>query len=93
MGLVAEGSGWAITTAGCFHRARRHHDSVRATPFPGRNFVRTASLFTTEVYPDTTSKLIHKALSSLIRQYFTAPMCKRHSWLKGDFLTMEDQTA
>lgn len=93
VGLVAEGSGWAITTAGCFYRAHRYHDFVNAVPFPGRNFVRTVSLFTTEVYPDTTSKLIHKALCSLIRQYFTEPMCKRHLWLKGDFCTMEDQAA
>ncbi|WP_170763637.1 LysR family transcriptional regulator [Ruegeria lacuscaerulensis] len=88
-GLVAEGSGWAITTAACFHRAQRFHDSVKVIPFPGRNFVRTVSLFTTEVYPETTSKLIQKVMVNLIRQHFTDPMCKAHFWLKDEFVTLE----
>ncbi len=93
IGLVAEGSGWAITTAACFHRAQRFHDSVKALPFPGRNFVRTVSLFTTEVYPETTSKLIQKVMTQLIRQHFTEPMAGSHGWLKNDFRTMEGEAA
>ncbi|WP_425078512.1 LysR substrate-binding domain-containing protein [Ruegeria denitrificans] len=89
IGLVAQGSGWAITTAACFHRTQRFHNSVKAMPFPGSNFVRTVSLFTTEVYPATTSVLIQKAMSKLIRQHFTRPMCARHNWLKNEFRTME----
>ncbi len=93
IGLVAEGAGWAITTAACFHRAQRFHDSVKAMPFPGRNFVRTVSLFTTEVYPETTSALIQKVMEKLIRQHFTEPMCKKHVWLKNEFRTMEAEAA
>jgi len=93
IGLVAEGSGWAITTAACFHRAQRFHDNVNIIPFPGRNFVRTVSLFTTEVYPETTSKLIQKAMVNLIRQHFTDPMGKTHIWLKDDFVTLEAEAA
>ncbi|SLN24905.1 LysR family transcriptional regulator [Ruegeria meonggei] len=93
MGLVAEGSGWAITTAACFHRAQKFHDSVQAIPFPGRNFVRTVSLFTTEVYPETTSALIQKVMTKLIRQHFTDPMCATHAWLRNDFRTMDTDAA
>ncbi|SMO74275.1 LysR family transcriptional regulator [Ruegeria faecimaris] len=93
IGLVAEGTGWTITTAASFHRAHRFHDQVRVVPFPGRNFVRTVSLFTTDVYPETTSKLIQRAMGKLIRQHFTDPMCASHAWLKGEFRTMENEAA
>ncbi|WP_170468958.1 LysR family transcriptional regulator [Ruegeria arenilitoris] len=93
IGLVAQGSGWAITTAACFHRTQRFHNSVKAMPFPGRNFVRTVSLFTTEVYPEATSELLQKVLVKLIRQHFTRPMCAKHPWLKDDFRTMEGEAA
>lgn len=89
VGLVAEGSGWAITTAASFRRARRFHDSVKALPFPGRNFVRTVSLFTTDVYPVSTSLLIHKALSKLIKQNYCDPISSRLRWLENDFRTLE----
>ncbi len=89
VGLVSEGSGWAITTAASFNRARRFHDSVKALPFPGRNFVRTVSLFTTDVYPKSTSKLIHNIISKLIQDNYTNPMCAKLPWLENGFRTLD----
>ena len=58
MGMVAEGSGWAITTPTCYGRARRFHDRIMLRPFPGREFTRTLSLLTTDVYPANMAALI-----------------------------------
>lgn len=85
VGLVAEGNGWAVTTAASFRRAERFHDHVQAQPFPGRNFVRTVSLFTTDIYPSSTSRLIHKTLCQLIGQTFIDPMCAKYPWLEEEF--------
>jgi DNA-binding transcriptional LysR family regulator len=93
VGLVAEGSGWAITTAASYRRAERFHSNVKALPFPGRNFVRTVSLFTTDVYPASTSLLIHKVLSRLIKQNFCDPMNAKLPWLENDFRTLESGLA
>ncbi len=89
VGLVAEGSGWAITTAASFRRAERFHGSIVARPFPGRNFVRTVSLFTTDVYPVSTSLLIHNVLGKLIQRNFCDPMCKKYGWLESEFRTLK----
>ncbi len=92
IGLVAEGSGWAITTAASYYRARRFHENTRALPFPGKSFARTVSLFTTSVYPPTTSRLIHNTLYNLIRQHVSEPMTARFPWLKDDFRTLPTPT-
>lgn len=88
IGLVAEGSGWAITTAASYYRARRFHDDTRALPFPGKSFARTVSLFTTSVYPPTTTRLLHSTLHNLIRLHVTEPMTVKFPWLKDDFRTL-----
>ncbi len=88
VGLVAEGSGWAVTTVASLQRAQRFHNSVKAMPFPGRNFVRTVSLFTTDVYPTSTSLLIHKVLSKLIQNKLCNPMSAKFPWLDKDFRTL-----
>ena len=88
VGLVAEGSGWAVTTAASFRRARRFHDSINAQPFPGRNFVRTVSLFTTDVYPRSTSLLIHRILGKLIQTNYCDPIGAKHRWMENEFRTL-----
>lgn len=88
IGLVAGGSGWTITTAASYYRARRFHENTRALPFPGKSFARTVSLFTTNVYPSSTTRLIHSTLQNLIRQHVTEPMISRFPWLNDDFRTI-----
>ncbi len=88
IGLVAGGSGWTITTAASYYRARRFHENARALPFPGKSFARTVSLFTTNVYPSSTTRLIHTTLQDLICQHVTEPMISRFPWLSEDFRTI-----
>ncbi len=92
IGLVAENSGWTITTAASYHQAGRFHHDTRILPFPGKSFARTVSLFTTDVYPETTSRMIHRTLLSLIRRHVTGPMTTQFAWLADDFRTISPQT-
>ncbi len=89
MGMVAEGSGWAITTPACYGRARRFHDRIALVPFPGKEFTRTLSLFTTEVYPTSMADLIAQTLRRLINQHFVDPVTKRYPWLTPGFRVLE----
>ena len=89
LGMVAEGSGWAITTPACYGRARRFHDRIDLHPFPGKEFTRTLSLFTTDVYPANMAVLIAQALRRLITQHFTDPVTQRYPWLAPGFRVLE----
>ncbi len=89
MGMVAEGSGWAITTPTGYGRARRFHDRIALCPFPGREFTRTLSLFTTEVYPGNMAALIAQSLRRLIHMHFVDPVTQRYPWLTPGFRVLE----
>ncbi|EDZ46798.1 transcriptional regulator, LysR family [Rhodobacterales bacterium Y4I] len=91
IGLVAESSGWTVTTAASYHRAQRFHDKVRVVRFPGKSFARTVSLFTSSVYPAATSQLIHEALQKSLRHHFTDPISARFPWLAEEFRTLPAQ--
>ncbi|WP_171103485.1 MULTISPECIES: LysR family transcriptional regulator [unclassified Ruegeria] len=93
IGLVAEGSGWTITTVGSYLRAKEFHGQTRVAPLPGKGFIRTVSLFTTDVYPASTSRLIHKTLQALITQYFVEPMQTQYPWLSDQFVTLPRSAA
>lgn len=88
IGLVADSSGWTITTAASYFRAIRYHDSTKVLAFPGKSFVRTVSLFTSNVYPATTSKLIHNTMQNLMDMHFVDPMTSRFEWLRNEFRTI-----
>ncbi len=90
IGMVAEGSGWAITTPASFMRARRFHSRVSLLPFPGKGFVRTLSLFTTEVYPEAMADMIAGTLRRLIARHFVDPIANNHAWLSSDFRLLEN---
>lgn len=89
LGMVADGSGWAITTPASFVRARRFHDQIVLHPYPGKGFVRTLSLFSTEVFPKATAEMIADALRRLIHRYFVDPISKNYDWLSPGFRVLE----
>jgi DNA-binding transcriptional LysR family regulator len=89
IGMVAEGSGWTITTPASYMRARRFHSRVTLLPFPGKGFVRTLSLFTTEVYPETMAELIASTMRRLIARHFVDPIANSYAWLSSDFRLLE----
>lgn len=88
MGMVAESSGWTITTAASYLRASDVFENTRVISLPGRMFVRTVSLFTSEVYPVATSRLIYSTLQNLIARHFITPMTLRFPWLTDEFRTL-----
>ena len=85
MGMVADGSGWAITTPACYFRAKRFHGRIALVPFPGKGFTRTLCLFTTDDYPEAMAEIISGSLRRLISQYFVDPVTRSHPWLSNDF--------
>ena len=89
--LVAESSGWTITSAASYFRARRFHNRVRVLPLPHKRFARTVSLFTTNVYPKDTSELIATSIRKLVELYFTEPVAKSLPWLRNEFHVLGDQ--
>ena len=93
IGLVAENCGWTITTIASYHRAQRFHDKVQVMRFPGKNFARIVSLFTTHVYPAATSELILEALQTSLRNRFTEPVAARFPWLADEFYIIPAEAA
>jgi DNA-binding transcriptional LysR family regulator len=83
--MVADGSGWAITTPNSYLRARRFHDRVTLHPFPSRGFARTLSLFTTEDYPQNVTDMIAATLRRLISRHMIEPVSSRTPWLASSF--------
>jgi len=89
IGMVADNSGWAITTPASYMRARRFHSRVSLLPFPGKGFTRTLSLFTTEVYPEAMADMIASTLRRLIARHFVDPIANSYAWLSSDFRLLE----
>ncbi|MCB2130460.1 MAG: LysR family transcriptional regulator [Rhodobacteraceae bacterium] len=85
LGMVAEGSGWAITTPASFHRAKRFHDRIALHPFPRKRFSRMLSLFSNEYYPETTIEFIAETLRRSLSRHIVSPLVERFPWLGTDF--------
>jgi len=83
--MVAEGSGWTITTPASFMRAKRFHGRVALHPFPGKGFQRTLSLFTSDIYPSHMSDMIAAVLKRLIMRHTVEPILSQASWLAPSF--------
>jgi DNA-binding transcriptional LysR family regulator len=88
IGMVAEGSGWAITTPASYLRARRFHGRVTLHPFPGKDFARVLSLFTTEVYVQPVAEMILATLRRLIEVHFMKFALAEMPWLADSFYLM-----
>jgi len=85
IGMVAEGSGWAVTTAASYVRAQRFHDRISLHPFPEKGFARTLSLFSAEVYPQSMAQMIAGTMRRLIARHFVEPMTNQVPWLQPQF--------
>ncbi len=91
LGMVAEGSGWAITTPSSYVRAKRFHGRFALHPFPGKGFSRTLSLFTTEVYPQPVAEMIFETLRRLIARHVVEPLTAQHPWLVPGFQLLSEK--
>jgi len=90
IGMVAEGSGWAITTPASYLRAKRFHGRVTLHPFPGKSFSRTLSLFTTEIYVLSVAEMILATLRRLINLHFMKFAINEMPWLADSFFLMPE---
>lgn len=85
LGMVADGSGWAITTPASYVRAKRFQDRIVLHPYPGPGFNRTLSMFSTELYPQATAELIAGSLRRMIHRAFVDPLVRSDAWLSPGF--------
>ncbi|HFQ15250.1 MAG TPA: LysR family transcriptional regulator [Rhodobacteraceae bacterium] len=90
IGMVAEGSGWAITTPAGYLRAKRFHRQVRLHPYPGKGFTRMLSLYTTELYVLPVAEMILTTLRRLIDVHFMKFAHAEMPWLADSFYLMPD---
>ncbi|UXX83903.1 LysR family transcriptional regulator [Roseovarius pelagicus] len=90
MGLVAEGSGWAITTPLNYMRARRFHRQITLIPFPGKGFARYISVFTSDVHSDAVTDTVAGTLRRLVQARAVDPAVERMPWLQGLFALSTD---
>ena len=88
LAMVAGGAGWAITTAVSYMRARRFHGRIALAPFPGKEFARSLSLFTTELYPAAVPRAIYTILHTLIERHIVKPAVTEMPWLRGSLMTL-----
>ncbi len=85
IGMVADGSGWAITTPLSYLRARRFHAQTVLHRFPGKSFTRHLSVFTAEEYAQSVAQMIASTLRRLIQLRAIEPAVEQMPWLQDIF--------
>ena len=86
-GLIASGTGWAITTPVGFLRARRFHDQVDLFALPFAGFSRTISLFHRQDWMPEVASVIAESLRSILREQVVEPGQAAAPWI-GDALSI-----
>ncbi|WP_300037742.1 LysR family transcriptional regulator [uncultured Roseobacter sp.] len=86
MGMVADGTGWAITTPTNYLRARRFSERVTILPLPGKEFARSISLLAQADLAPATTRLVWQHMRRLISDYAIEPALQQLPWLRGRFI-------
>jgi hypothetical protein len=92
MNMVAEGHGWTIATPTNFMRARRFHRQIKLVPFPGKDFARYVSIFTTDLCAPHILTAVNQTLRNLTQSHSITPMTEKFPWLRGQFNLMPTDT-
>ena len=85
--LVANGSGWTISTAVGFLRARRFHDRVDLHRLPFASFSRTVSLLHRPDWMPEIALTVARILSDILRERVVEPGREAIPWI-GDGLSI-----
>ena len=85
MALVAQNSGWAITTPCSYGRSKRFHAEVRLLPFPRKGFARTISMFVAEQQAREVGLLVATAVRSRLATENLGPVIGAYPWLSDSF--------
>lgn len=91
MALIAQGSGWAITTPSCYARAKRFQQQVKLVPFPAQEFARRISIFVAEPQALSVAKFISATMRNLLATRAIDPTTERHPWLKDRYRLLADE--
>ncbi|MDA4846627.1 LysR family transcriptional regulator [Hoeflea poritis] len=92
IGMVADGSGWAITTPLSYLRARRFHGQTVLHPFPGKSFARFISIFTAEEYAQGVARMIANTMRRLIHLRTIEPAVQQIRWLEEGFYVLPERS-
>jgi len=90
MALVAQGSGWTITTPGCYVRAKRFRSQVALLPFPNKEFARTISLFVAEERATGVARLVSAAMRGFLSIHAIGPVVEQYGWLADRYRLLPD---
>ena len=93
MSMVAEGAGWAITTATNYIRATRFHRQIELLPFPEKGFARYMSVFTTGLHPSTAAQSVAGTLRHLLQARAIDPAVGKMPWLSEVFALLPERDA
>lgn len=93
MGMVADGSGWAISTPLGYLRAQRFHSRTVMHRFPSSSFARYLSVFTTEEYAQGVAQMITSTMRRLIKMRAIEPAVEAIPWLEDAFYLQPESVA
>ncbi len=82
-GLIANGTGWAISTPLGYLRAQRFQSQVEIFPLPFAGFSRTISLFHQSDWTDEISNVISNAVRNILKAQVVVPGLSALPWLRG----------
>ncbi len=83
--LVANGTGWTITTPLSLLRGERFADAIDAHPLPGAEISRQIVLYATDDWTREVPAQIADLAKDLIEEHFLRPAHQRMPWLKDSF--------
>ncbi len=90
MALVAQNSGWAITTPSNYARSQRFHAQIKLLPFPRKGFARRISMFVGDQDMSDLAQTILVALRSQLSTYSIGPTHDAYPWLQESFRLITD---
>ncbi|PHQ78091.1 MAG: LysR family transcriptional regulator [Thalassobium sp.] len=90
LALVAQNSGWAITTPSNYARSKQFQGGVRLIPFPRKGFARTISMFVAAPHLADLAQTIGATLRSQLATHSIGPITEAHPWLVDGYRLITD---
>ena len=87
--MVADKTGWTITTPLGFLRAQRFQENVELIPLPFGKMSRTISLTARKDAMVRMPQEVAKILRPIIQEQVVSPLTNRMPWLKDNFRSLE----
>jgi DNA-binding transcriptional LysR family regulator len=88
--LVANGGGWAVTTALSYMRSERFHDRIDVHPLPFAAFSRTISLFSSANWIPGAAAELAGTVRRLLSGGFVGPTRERFPWIADQVQVLDE---